>query len=159
MCRNGLLLIDELETAIHTKALRKTFEWLVDACVQNNVQLFATTHSLETIDAIIDASKSDVVDLVAYRLEQGKTKTEANRFDKGLLTHLREDLGLEVRQCRAHVVFLQGPRGRQAPSLHRREAKGELWRPALRGWWRRGVGRLELASSFPSMESRSLPPA
>jgi len=96
-CRNGFLLIDELETAIHTKALRRTFEWLVNACLQHNVQLFATTHSLETIDAVIEASKSDAVDLVAYRLEPGETQIGATRFDKGLLTRLREDLGMEIR--------------------------------------------------------------
>ncbi|HVU70937.1 MAG TPA: AAA family ATPase [Ktedonobacteraceae bacterium] len=96
-CRNGLLLIDELETAIHTKALRRTFEWLVNACLQHNVQLFATTHSLETIDAVIDASKSEAVDLVGYRLERSEAQTGATRFDKGLLTRLREDLGMEIR--------------------------------------------------------------
>lgn len=96
-CRNGLLLIDELETAIHTKALRRTFEWLVNACIQNNVQLFATTHSLEAIDAMIDARKSDATNLITYRLEQGETQSEVTRFDKGLLTRLREELGLEVR--------------------------------------------------------------
>lgn len=96
-CRNGFLLIDELETAIHTKALRRSFQWLVDACLQHNIQLFATTHSLETIDAVIDASKNDSVDLVAYRLEQGEAETGAIRFDKGLITRLREDLGMEIR--------------------------------------------------------------
>ena len=96
-CRNGLLLIDELETSIHTKALRRTFVWLVKACIENNVQLFATTHSLETIDAMIDACKDDVIDLVAYRLEQEEKQTGATRFDKGLLTRLREELGMEIR--------------------------------------------------------------
>lgn len=96
-CQNGILLIDELETAIHTKALRKSFEWLVNACLQHNVQLFATTHSLETIDAVIDASKNEAVDLVAYRLEQDEVQTGVTRFDKGLVTRLREDLGMEIR--------------------------------------------------------------
>jgi len=96
-CRDGLLLIDELETSIHTKALRGTFTWLVNACRENNVQLFATTHSLEAIDAVIDACKDDATDLVAYRLEQKEKQTKATRFDKSMLTRLREELGLEVR--------------------------------------------------------------
>jgi hypothetical protein len=96
-CRDGLLLIDELETSIHTQALRSTFAWLVNACRENNVQLFATTHSLETIDAVIDACKDDAIDLVVYRLEQGETHTKATRFDKRLVTRLREELSLEVR--------------------------------------------------------------
>lgn len=96
-CKNGLLLIDELETSIHTKALRSTFEWLVKACIENNVQLFATTHSLETVDAVIDVCKDDAIDLIAYRLEQREKQTDATRFDKGLLTRLREELGMEIR--------------------------------------------------------------
>lgn len=96
-CRNGFLLVDELETAIHTTALRRTFTWLVDACLRHNIQLFATTHSLETIDAVIDSSKDETVDLVAYRLEQREKETGAIRFDKGLITRLREDLGMEIR--------------------------------------------------------------
>lgn len=95
--KNGFLLIDELETSIHTKAHRRTFEWLVKACIKNNVQLFATTHSLETVDAVIDVCKDDAIDLVAYRLEQREKQTGATRFDKGLLTRLREELGMEIR--------------------------------------------------------------
>lgn len=96
-CRNGMLLVDELEIAIHTKALKRTFLWLINSCLQHNVQLFATTHSLEAIDALLDACKSDAIDLAAYRLEQGEDQTGVTRFDKDLITRLREDLGLEVR--------------------------------------------------------------
>ena len=93
---NGLLLIDELEIAIHTRALEKTFDWLIKSCVQNNIQLFATTHSLETVDAILKVS-GDTVDLVAYRLEEGENQTAVTRFDVSLLKRLREVLGLEIR--------------------------------------------------------------
>ncbi len=96
MASNGLLLIDELEIAIHTRALEKTFDWLVKACIQNNVQLFATTHSLETVDAVLEACDGSV-DLVGYRLQKGHEETTATRFDKELLKQLREELGLEVR--------------------------------------------------------------
>lgn len=95
--RNGLLLVDELETAIHTHGLGQTFNWLVQACAENNVQLVATTHSLEAVDAIIDACSGTNIDLVAYRLENGKGPKTAKRLDKGLLARLREDLGMEVR--------------------------------------------------------------
>lgn len=62
------------------------------------MQLFATTHSLETIDAVIDACNGDdTLDLVAYRLEQKEQRTEATRFDKEFLIRLREELGMELR--------------------------------------------------------------
>lgn len=106
-CQNGLLLIDELEASIHTKGLRSTIEWLVKACIENNVQLFATTHSLETIDAVIDACKDDIIDLVAYRLEQGEAQTGATRFGKDLLTRLREELG-STRESKSRQFFYPG---------------------------------------------------
>jgi AAA domain, putative AbiEii toxin, Type IV TA system len=94
--KNGLLLIDELETAIHTKALEKTFDWLVNACISNNVQLFATTHSLEALDAILEVSREHT-NLVVYRLQQDAEQTTATRFDKETTLRLREELGMELR--------------------------------------------------------------
>lgn len=95
--RDGILLIDELETAIHTKALEKTFNWLVNACIRNNVQLIATTHSLEALDALLDASIDERASLVVYRLQQEQQQTTATRFDKEMTRRLREDLGMELR--------------------------------------------------------------
>ncbi len=94
--RNGLLLIDELEMAIHFGALEKTLDWLIKLCIQENVQLFVTTHSLETVDALIDACK-DSADLTTYRLERYKEKIAVTRLDEETLTTLREGMGLEVR--------------------------------------------------------------
>ena len=94
--KNGLMLVDELETAIHTRALERTFGWLIKACVQNNVQLFATTHSIEALDTVIEVSRESV-DLVGYRLQKGKERITITRFEKELLTLLREELGVEVR--------------------------------------------------------------
>jgi AAA15 family ATPase/GTPase len=65
--RNGFLLIDELETSIHAKALEKTFEWLIKACIDNNVQLLATTHSLEALDVTTEVSL-EIDGFVIYRL-------------------------------------------------------------------------------------------
>ncbi len=94
--RNGFLLIDELETSIHTEALEKTFEWLIKACIDNNVQLLATTHSLEALDVATEVSK-EMADLVVYRLQQEKEQTSAKRFDKAKVLYLREELGQELR--------------------------------------------------------------
>jgi AAA15 family ATPase/GTPase len=94
--RGGVLLIDEIETAIHTEALSSSFAWIVQWCQRFDVQLFATTHSLETVDAILDASDSDT-DFVLYRLEKGESQTKAVRIERERLQRLREDLGQEVR--------------------------------------------------------------
>lgn len=94
--RGGVLLIDEIETAIHTEGLHKSFSWLVHWCKQMNVQLFATTHSIEAVDALLDVAKLEA-DLVLYRLEQRESQTKAVRIDRERLQRLREDLGQEVR--------------------------------------------------------------
>ncbi len=94
--KDGILLIDELETAIHTEALVPSFSWLVKWCRKMNVQLFATTHSLETVDAMLAASESKN-DLVLYRLYQKDMQTKVLRIDQAKLGRVRENLGLEVR--------------------------------------------------------------
>jgi AAA15 family ATPase/GTPase len=95
--QGGVLLIDEIETAIHTEALGRAFAWIVHWCKQMNVQLFATTHSLEAIDAILDASDSET-DLVLYRLEKRESQTKAIRLDRETLHIVRDELGQEVRR-------------------------------------------------------------
>lgn len=94
--RGGVLLIDEIETAIHTVALGSSFAWIVQWCKLMDVQLFATTHSLEAIDAMLDASDSET-DVVLYRLEKRESQTKAVRIERERLQRLREDLGQEVR--------------------------------------------------------------
>lgn len=95
--KDGILLVDELEIAVHSRMQEKTFNWLVKACNQFNVQLFVTTHSLEAIDAMIDACKGKEIDLVGYRLQKGEVQTTTKRFDKEYLTQLREELGVDLR--------------------------------------------------------------
>ena len=94
--RGGILLIDELEVTIHTEALQDSFKWLVQWCKELDVQLFATTHSLEAVDALLDVTESES-DLVLHRLEPKETHTRVVRHDWNRLKLLREELGQEVR--------------------------------------------------------------
>ncbi|CAD5919958.1 AAA family ATPase [Planktothrix agardhii 1806] len=94
--KGGILLIDELESTIHTEALQSSFNWLVKWCKEMNVQLFATTHSLEAVDALLEVTES-ASDLVLYRLEPKETKTLVIRHDWNRLKRLREEQGQEVR--------------------------------------------------------------
>ena len=94
--KNGILLIDEPGTAIHTEALQDTFQWVFKWCKELNIQLFATTHSLEAVDAILAVTESDS-DLVLYRLEPKENETSALRIGRDRLQRLRENLGMEVR--------------------------------------------------------------
>lgn len=94
--RGGILLIDELEVTIHTEALQDSFKWLVRWCKELDVQLFATTHSLETVDALLEVTESES-DLVLHRLEPKEDHTRVVRHDWNRLKLLREELGQEVR--------------------------------------------------------------
>lgn len=95
--RGGLLLIDELETGIHVSAIGTVFSWLVQACQEFDVQLFATTHSLEAVDAVLQACRPAHLDaLVAYQL-RGVAPTRVERFGGEELETLRFEMGLDVR--------------------------------------------------------------
>jgi len=97
LVENGILLIDEIETSIHISALKTVFEWLVKSCAKLNVQVFATTHSLEAIDAILSADKESTENLVVYRLPMPETENKVKRFGEDLLYRLRYERGMDVR--------------------------------------------------------------
>jgi len=95
--QNGVLLIDELEAGLHTSVLQPVFGLLVKACRDYNVQLFATTHSLEALDAILANVPEDSDEIVVYRLPNPIKGGQLKRFDGDLLHHLRYERGLDVR--------------------------------------------------------------
>lgn len=95
LVKGGVLLIDEIETAIHKSALSRVFGWLVKACSDNNVQLFATTHSLEAVDAMLKVKKVDLENVVVHRLNE--IGQPAQRLSGDLLYRMRYKRGLDVR--------------------------------------------------------------
>ncbi len=92
-----MLLIDEIESSLHVTALGTLFSWLVKSCEKLDVQLFATTHSLEAVDAMIQAESENLNVIAGYRLERLEERVEARRLDGQLLFRLREERGLDVR--------------------------------------------------------------
>ncbi len=96
--RGGVLLIDEIETAIHVDALDKTFRWLVESATRSETQVFATTHSLEAVDSMLGVSASENVDLVTYKLAGSQNAPGiVKRFDEDRLLSIRTELGADVR--------------------------------------------------------------
>ena len=87
----GVLLIDEIEVGMHTSVLSGVFDWIVKTCRDSGIQLFATTHSLEAVDAMLAGTEKQ--DLVLYRIREGR----ARRLDGELLRMSRMELGQEVR--------------------------------------------------------------
>jgi energy-coupling factor transporter ATP-binding protein EcfA2 len=97
LARNGVLLVDEVETALHPDALVGIFRFLVQVCRETGVQLFVTTHSLEAVDAMLASVGEEVDDLVAYRLPARGSEHPVKRFGGQTLHDLRNEGGLDLR--------------------------------------------------------------
>lgn len=97
----GILLIDEIETAIHKKYYDDIFRFVVKACKAFGVQVFISTHSLEAIDGILATSDYDTQDMedeikvITLRSENDRTYSRV-LSGREVFTN-REAFGFEVR--------------------------------------------------------------
>ncbi|MDZ4772638.1 MAG: AAA family ATPase [Planctomycetota bacterium] len=74
--QGGFLLIDEIESGLHWSVMPKFWRFLVQAAREFDVQLFATTHSKDCIEAIARLHREDpglTADITVHRIEAGKT--------------------------------------------------------------------------------------
>ena len=99
----GVLLIDEVETAIHSKYYDDIFRFLVKAALQFQVQVFITTHSIEAIDGLLATQdyehqdESDYISVLTFEKDSSELKTYS-RVLAGRHVYLnREQFGFEVR--------------------------------------------------------------
>ena len=58
--KNGFLFLDELENGVHHTHLDKLWNIILTLAKEQNVQVFATTHSDECIRALVTANREDV---------------------------------------------------------------------------------------------------
>lgn len=95
--KNGILLLDEFETAIHTSAMDHVFAWILKICMKLNVQLFLTTHSDEAILKVLKACPELKDNIMQYTLynKQGKSFVRSLTCEEALKA--REDFDLELR--------------------------------------------------------------
>ncbi len=97
LVKDGILLVDEIEAGIHSKALADFIKKLIDVCSINNVQLFLTTHSLESIDIILDDCQGRLDDVSIYHIRNDKKQSVAKRYSGAKLMALRNEIGFDVR--------------------------------------------------------------
>jgi len=95
-CRNGVLLIDELETAIHYSLFVDFSKFIQELAVKFNVQVFITTHSKECIGAFVEngVHNKDINFYTMLRGEDNQIETITYN-DEALINELEQDL--EVR--------------------------------------------------------------
>ncbi len=99
--KDGVLLIDEVETGIHYSALVEIFRWFIKVCKKFNVQVFMTSHSIEVVDAIIesiDDSDSLKESLRVITLKKNENSDIKVRILDGFEVYKsREEYNLELR--------------------------------------------------------------
>ena len=99
--KNGVLFIDEVETAIHKKYYDEIFRFIVKACAAFNVQTFITTHSIEAVDGLlatqdyIEQTVMDDISVITIKRANGQTYSRVLTGRE--VAADREAFGFEVR--------------------------------------------------------------
>lgn len=95
--RDGVVLIDEFENALHVGLLRRFSRFIQELAVEFNVQVFLTTHSKEAIDAFIfnDYRLDDIVGFGLTTADDGTIGVQ--RVDGARLKRLVEVVDFDLR--------------------------------------------------------------
>ena len=96
--RGGILVVDEIENGFHHSILPNLWRHLRVLAETLDVQLFATTHSQECVEAAVAAFEGDMEDLAIHGLHRvkGQGPVGAMCFTGETLAGAR-DLSLELR--------------------------------------------------------------
>lgn len=94
-CSNGILCIDEIDSAIHKGLLVRFAEFIQRLVYEYNVQLFLSTHSKECVDAF---SKAQQGNMMAFALETTQDAVVDFRYMEGeKLNELINIIDLDIR--------------------------------------------------------------
>ncbi len=94
--KGGAVLIDEIENGLHHSVLHSVFERLHNLADYYDVQVFATTHSLECVKAAREALGPAGDRFTYHRIGSRDGKARAVYYDDDMLRTAFE-LGLEIR--------------------------------------------------------------
>lgn len=95
--RNGFLLIDEAENGIHHTVQRDYWQMVLQTAHENNVQVFATTHSWDCVRGFAQAAvENENVKGVLVRLEREEDGLRPVRYSEDDLK-IASDQRIEVR--------------------------------------------------------------
>ncbi|MBF0463954.1 MAG: AAA family ATPase [Nitrospirae bacterium] len=95
--KNGVVLIDEFENAIHASLLPKVVLLVYKLAVEFNVQIFLTSHSKECIDAFAMCEDLPKDDLSAYSLVKKDNEITCVYFSGQRLARLIDVMDLDLR--------------------------------------------------------------
>jgi predicted ATPase len=95
--RDGILLIDEIDSGLHYSVLEDMWRTVRESARRFNVQVFATTHSWECIEAAQSAfGDANPEEFLYHRLERAKDHVRVVTADPGQLATAVEQ-GWEIR--------------------------------------------------------------
>jgi hypothetical protein len=92
----GVVLIDEIENGISYKIFQSLWKYLLKFAVDNDTQIFATTHSLECVRALLPAMQDHEDDFTLLRAER-TNGSSAITLVPGRFLESAIDQGVEVR--------------------------------------------------------------
>ncbi len=94
---DGILLLDEFETAIHTSAMDSIFSWLLKSALKLNVQIFLTSHSKEAIEKVLHCNTELQSYINLYTLYNFEVKNYIRMMTCQEAINAKDTLGLELR--------------------------------------------------------------
>lgn len=95
-CKNGVLLIDEFETAIHYSLLVEFTRFIHELADEFNVQIFITTHSKECIDAFVkNQYRND--EISAYLVNDAREESNIKNITGENLEYLVDSISFDLR--------------------------------------------------------------
>lgn len=97
LASNGILLLDEFETAIHTSAMDSVFSWLLQSAIKLNVQIFLSSHSKEAIEKILECNEQLKKYINLYTLYNFEGKNYVRKMTCEEAINAKDNLGLELR--------------------------------------------------------------
>lgn len=95
--KDGILLLDEFETAIHISAMKNVFGWIIETANILNVQIFMTSHSIEAIESILKCSPILQNDMRMITLVKVDNTLKARNVNGEKAIQLLDEYGLELR--------------------------------------------------------------
>jgi hypothetical protein len=96
-CRDGILLVDEIDTGLHYSVMEKMWRLVTETARRLNVQVFATTHSRDCFESLAAVCREDVSagsEVTIQRIEREKGRSVAYTEQEIVAAARR---GLEVR--------------------------------------------------------------
>jgi AAA15 family ATPase/GTPase len=84
-CQNGMLLLDEIESGLHYSVLPKVWKLIFKSAKELNVQVFATTHSKDCVEAFAETANDSPEDGMLIRIERHGEKIVAKTIEEEML--------------------------------------------------------------------------